>query len=148
MDYEKRVQAAAREIVAAGFAESAHDLSDGGLAVALAECAFSPAHVGAALELASVMRPEFLLFHEGPSRILISTAAPDQVQRIAHQHGVEAPLVGATIEGGIRIRNRGQVLLDCPIQPLRERWEQGLEEALEAPLPDGRGSESAAEPRP
>ena len=39
MDYEKRVQAAIREIVNEGLAESAHDVSDGGLAVALAECA-------------------------------------------------------------------------------------------------------------
>ena len=38
MDYEKRVQEAIREIVDEGLAESAHDLSDGGLAVALAEC--------------------------------------------------------------------------------------------------------------
>jgi phosphoribosylformylglycinamidine (FGAM) synthase-like enzyme len=36
-----------REIVAAGLAESAHDLSDGGLAVALAECCFGPAEIGA-----------------------------------------------------------------------------------------------------
>src|SRR5689334_20761122 len=40
LDYEQRVQAAVREIVRAGLAESAHDLSDGGLAVALAECSF------------------------------------------------------------------------------------------------------------
>jgi phosphoribosylformylglycinamidine synthase len=132
MDYEKRVQAVAREVVTAGLAESAHDLSDGGLAVSLAECAFGPAQVGAALELASALRPEFLLFHEGPSRILISTAAPDQVQRVARQHGVEAPLLGATIEGGIRIRNHGEILLDCPIQRLRGCWEGGLERALEA----------------
>src|SRR5208282_4827632 len=38
LDYEKRVQAAVREMVLAGLAESAHDLSDGGFAVALAEC--------------------------------------------------------------------------------------------------------------
>ena len=38
MDYEKRVHDAIREILAAGLAESAHDLSDGGLAVALSEC--------------------------------------------------------------------------------------------------------------
>ncbi len=53
MDYEKRVQAAIREIVAAGLAESAHDLSDGGLAVALAECSFGPAGIGAQIELES-----------------------------------------------------------------------------------------------
>ncbi len=43
MDYEKRVQQAIREIVGEGLAESAHDLSDGGLAVALAESSFGPA---------------------------------------------------------------------------------------------------------
>ena len=40
MEREKRVHDAMREILAEGLAESAHDLSDGGLAVALAECCF------------------------------------------------------------------------------------------------------------
>ena len=74
MDYEKRVQSAMREIVAEGLAESAHDLSDGGLAVALAECSFGPAEIGASIDLDSDLRPEMLAFHEAPSRILISTA--------------------------------------------------------------------------
>src|SRR5690242_1319586 len=47
MDREKRVQRAIREIVSEGLAESAHDLSDGGLAIALAESSFGPAGVGA-----------------------------------------------------------------------------------------------------
>ena len=74
LEYEKRVQAAAREIAASGLAESAHDLSDGGLAVALAETSFRPAGVGAEIDLDSNLRPERLLFHEGPSRVLVSTA--------------------------------------------------------------------------
>ena len=57
-----------------GLAESAHDLSDGGLAVALAECSFGPAGIGAQIDLDSDLRPELLAFHEAPSRILISTA--------------------------------------------------------------------------
>ena len=77
MDYEKRVQAAVREIVDAGLAESAHDLSDGGLAVALAECVV---RTGGRGRVASIsirdLRPELLLFHEGPSRVLVSTAMP------------------------------------------------------------------------
>ncbi len=70
LDREQRVQQAIREIVAAGLAESAHDLSDGGLAVALAECCFGPAGIGAQIDLDSDLRPEILAFHEGPSRIL------------------------------------------------------------------------------
>ncbi|MEK7408325.1 MAG: phosphoribosylformylglycinamidine synthase subunit PurL [Acidobacteriota bacterium] len=128
MECERRVQAAAREIVAAGLAESAHDLSDGGLAVALAECSFGG--IGAALDLASDLRPEHLLFHEGPSRILISTDRPDEVSRMARGHGVEALIAGVTMEGVVRIGNRGQVLIDCAIERLREPWDTALEASL------------------
>jgi len=62
-----------------GLAESAHDLSDGGLAVALAECCCGSAEIGAAIDLDSDLRPEVLAFHEAPSRILISTAYPGKV---------------------------------------------------------------------
>ncbi len=130
MEYEKRVQAAMRAIVAAGLAESAHDLSDGGLAVALAECSFGPAGVGAALDLSSDLRPEFLLFHEGPSRILVSTERPGEVQRIAEQHGVPALPAGTAVAGRLSIRNRGRTLIDCELRRLRETWEGALEAAL------------------
>jgi phosphoribosylformylglycinamidine synthase II len=130
MDYEKRVQAAMREIAAAALAESAHDLSDGGLAVAAAECSFGPAGVGARLDLDADMRPEYLLFHEGPSRILLSTAQPEQVQAIAARHGVEAPRIGDTIEEGLVIRSRGTVHVDLNVERLKRLWSDALEKAL------------------
>lgn len=130
MDYEKRVQETMREIVAAGLAESAHDLSDGGLAVALAESSFGPAGIGAHLEFSSELRPEFLLFHEGPSRILISTEDAAKVREIAARHGVEAVVAGKTVEGRIAVRNQGRSLLDCEIQRVRSAWEGALETAL------------------
>src|SRR5260370_36182784 len=68
LEYEKRVQAAAREIAASGVAESAHDLSDGGLAVALAECSFGPAGGGAGLGRGLASRPGVLVVHGEPAR--------------------------------------------------------------------------------
>ncbi len=130
MDYEKRVQQTVREIVAAGLAESAHDLSDGGLAVALAESSFGPAGIGAELSLSSGLRPEFLLFHEGASRILISTGRAEEVMQAAARHGVEAVVVGITVEGRLAIRNQGLALLDCEIRRIREAWEGALESGL------------------
>ena len=130
LDREKRLQAAVREMVRAGVTESAHDLSDGGLAVALAECSFGPSGVGAEIELDSDLRPELLLFHEGPSRVLISTAAPERVAEIAARHGVEAPRVGATIKEGIAIRNRGSELVQARIESLRNIFETALENKL------------------
>jgi phosphoribosylformylglycinamidine synthase len=130
MDYEKRVQAVVRQIVAEGLAVSAHDLSDGGLAVALAEAAFGPAEVGAELGFSSELRPEFLLFHEGPSRILLSTEWPGEVRRIAAEHQVEALVAGLTVVGRVAVRNRGESLIDLEVRPLRQSWAGALEASL------------------
>jgi phosphoribosylformylglycinamidine (FGAM) synthase-like enzyme len=130
LDYEKRVQAAVREMARAGMVESAHDLSDGGLAVALAECSFGPDGVGAEIDLDSDLASELLLFHEGPSRVLISTAEPDRVAEIAARHGVEAPRVGVTIKEGIVIRNRGTELIRARVEALRDIFEKALENKL------------------
>ena len=133
MDYEKRVQATVREIVTSGLAESSHDVSDGGLAVALAECCFGPGSAGAAIGLYSEMRPEFLLFHEGPSRVVISTAEPEKAQEIAARHGVEAPRIGDTIESGLRVFGPAGKLLECDTRELESRWAQALENILHRP---------------
>jgi len=130
MDYEKRVEAAMREIVAAGLAESAHDVSDGGLAVCAAEC--SMGGVGAALHFESDLSPEFLLFHEGPSRILISTAAPDAVAEIAARHRVEAPRVGITMNERLALGNHGAMLVSIALDSLKAIYEGSLESHLRA----------------
>jgi phosphoribosylformylglycinamidine synthase len=127
LDREKRVQLAIREIVSEGLAESAHDLSDGGLAVALAECSFGPAEVGAQIDLASDLRPEMLAFHEAPSRVLLSTANPIKVAAIAEKYGVDAPVVGITIEKEIEIRQRSVTLGTWEIAALKAAYEQALE---------------------
>jgi phosphoribosylformylglycinamidine synthase len=125
MPYEKRVQAAIREIVTGGHVESAHDLSDGGLAVALAECCAGG--IGAAIEIASEMRKELALFHEGPSRIVVSTATPEIVERIARDHNIEALRIGVTIKEGLRIDLNNVTVIDCAIGKLREARENALE---------------------
>ena len=132
LDYEKRVQAAMREMVLAGLAESAHDLSDGGLAVALAECSFGAEGVGAEVELALDLRPELLLFHEAPSRVLISTTESERVSEIAARYGVEVPRIGTTVAGQVLIRNRGAALIQVNVDALRKIFEGGLESKLRA----------------
>jgi phosphoribosylformylglycinamidine synthase subunit PurL len=128
MDYEKRVQAAVREIVNNGLVESSHDVSDGGLGVALAECSFGG--VGARVETDREIRPEFLLFHEGPSRVIVSTAEPEKVKEIALYHGIESPRIGITMGERLQIRNQGVNLIDCTLESLRRRWENALEHLL------------------
>ncbi len=115
MPYEKRVHDAMRAIAAAGLAESAHDVSDGGLAVTLAECCHS---VGAGVQLASSLPPEHLLFHESPSRIVLSTAHAAEIAELAARHGVESVRIGATIKERLRIQDGPVTLIDCEIASL------------------------------
>ena len=132
MDYEKRVHQLIRQIVSEGLAESAHDVSDGGLAVALTECSFGARGIGVAVDLSADERPEFTLFHEGPSRILISTSKTEEIQRIALAHRVEALEIGATIVGRIRITNRSETLVDCELATWKQCWDESLESLLHA----------------
>jgi phosphoribosylformylglycinamidine synthase len=127
LEYEKRVQAAAREIALSGLAESAHDISDGGLAVALAESSFGPAGVGAEIDLDSDLRPELLLFHEGPSRVIVSTAEPERIIEIAAKHAVEAIRIGSTALGRIVVRNKRKSLIEGDVNRFKEGWEKALE---------------------
>jgi phosphoribosylformylglycinamidine synthase subunit PurL len=127
LEYELRVQYAIRRILEEGLAESAHDLSDGGLAVALAECCFGPAEIGAQIELVSHLRPEVLAFHEAPSRILISTGDPKRVAVIAEKYEIEAPVVGVTIEKGLEIRQRTVTLGSWEIAALKTAYERAFE---------------------
>jgi phosphoribosylformylglycinamidine synthase len=130
LEYEQRVQFAIRRIIADGLAESSHDLSDGGLAVALAECSFGPAEIGAQVDLSSDLRPEILLFHEAPSRILISTSHPAQVAAIAAKYEIEAPIIGVTMEKGLEIRQRTITLGAWEISALKSTYDQSLPSQL------------------
>jgi phosphoribosylformylglycinamidine synthase len=132
LDREKRIQAAIREIVTEGLAESAHDLSDGGLAVALAECSFGSGF-GARVDLDSGLPPDLLLFHEGPSRVLIATQTPDQAAAVAARHGVEAPAVGVTIEKEIVISQKGSELGRWAIADLEAAFEGALGHTMDDP---------------
>jgi len=123
LETEQRVQFSVRKIIADGLAESAHDLSDGGLAVALARCCFGPAEIGAQVDLSSDLRPEILLFHEAPSRILISTSHPAEVAAIAEKYEIDAPQIGVTMEKGLEIRQRTITLGAWDIASLKSAYD-------------------------
>jgi phosphoribosylformylglycinamidine synthase len=130
MPFEKRVQDAIREAVRCGMVASAHDLSDGGLAFALAECTFAHG-IGAAISLDSVLPPELLLFHEGPSRVLVSARSLDALHQLARRHDVPLLPIGRTVRGELSISNRGQQLLSLAVDALREPWENALPHTME-----------------
>ncbi|MEK7727914.1 MAG: AIR synthase related protein, partial [candidate division KSB1 bacterium] len=89
---ERAVQSACVEMIAARIVHSAHDVADGGLAVALAECCMMKEEnvLGAEVALPKYERADFALFGESQSLVVISYAPADResIQRICRQHGV------------------------------------------------------------
>jgi phosphoribosylformylglycinamidine synthase len=98
LDAERRLIEALLEIIRGGLAQSAHDCSDGGLAVALAECCVmdrgSP--LGATIDLSAwpELPDRALLFGEAQGRVVVSTRTPDSAIAVARKHGVPARVVG------------------------------------------------------
>jgi phosphoribosylformylglycinamidine synthase subunit PurL len=134
MAYEKRVQATVRQLVRDGAVDSAHDLGDGGFGVAVAECCFGPADIGAQIRFDSDLASELLLFHEAPSRVLVSTPVPEKVFDAAQRNRVQALQIGVTLEARVAIRNRNEVLIDSRVAELKDLWTNALEHLLENPV--------------
>jgi phosphoribosylformylglycinamidine synthase len=98
LNAERRLIDALLEAIRSGGVVSAHDCSDGGLAVALAECCVMDrgAQRGATVDLSAwaAIRNRSLLFGEAQGRVVLSTTAPDAVLAIAKKHGVPAREIG------------------------------------------------------
>ena len=128
MAYEKRVHDCVREILAAGLAESAHDLSDGGLGVALSECCTG--EIGARVKITPAERLEFALFGEASSRILVTTPAPDRIHEIALRYDVECPRIGVTMKGRLQIGDETSMWIDLATTDLKQSSENSLPQLL------------------
>jgi phosphoribosylformylglycinamidine synthase len=98
LDAERDIIEAILACIGAGIVRSAHDCSDGGLAVALAECCIMDrAHpLGARVNLS--VFTEFpvraVLFGEAQARIIVSTPDPAALREIALRHGVSSTIIG------------------------------------------------------
>ena len=132
LEKEAALQKCVVALIAEGLVESAHDCADGGLAVTLAESAF-PQNVGARIELASnELAPEFLLFGEDASRILISCdkAKLQRIQEVGVQCGVAVDVLGETVPEKIEILVDGRQVVAATVSELKDAWANALERAL------------------
>ena len=111
-----------RQLIGAGHATAVHDLSDGGLAVALAEMAIAGG-VGATIEAISGLPAHAWLFGEDQGRYLV-TARPDEAARIldeATKAGVEARIIGATGGDSLTLPGEAPILI-ADLGAAHEAW--------------------------
>jgi len=112
---------------------SAHDLSDGGLAAALAECAMRSG-LGVEIELNSSLRPSALLFGESTGRALVTFAesARSAVEGSAEQIGVPLAVIGSVGGERLAISIAGRKLIEEPVAALSELWSSAFVKAIES----------------
>ena len=138
--YEIKIQNAVRDLIREGLVKSAHDCSEGGLAVALAECCFNPEKLfGVEIGLKAGDTPATrLLFNESQSRIVISVAPENLQKTISIFQEEQIPFQQLGRVGGNQLRIRvGSEEFSWLIADLHDDWWNAIRRAVE--------SDSAAE---
>jgi phosphoribosylformylglycinamidine synthase len=136
LELERRVQEACLKIIQAGLIESAHDCSDGGLTVTIAESCFSSYRrdaVGCEVSLEGDLPAAALLFAETPSRIVLSAVQSNvaQILKLAHEHVVAATVIGRTTGERLKIDVNGERVIDRRVAEVESAWRSVLPGMLE-----------------
>lgn len=129
-DREIAVQRACRTGIARKIIKQAHDVSDGGIAVALAECSVTRPRnlIGAAIIIDDRLRPDVFLFGESASRIIISVDPKDADTMLAIARGIGAPakIIGRVGGNKLTINN----ILSVDVLNLHAKWSEALSKML------------------
>lgn len=129
LDVEKKIQELCLEAIAQGLILSAHDISEGGLAVTVAECSFwGKPKIGCILDLDDNIRPDALSFGESQSRIIVSIKSSNlsALLNLAKQKGVKVKVIGKTQGKKIIIRHAGREIINLPVENLYRVWKNAI----------------------
>jgi phosphoribosylformylglycinamidine synthase len=142
---EAALQSYIREAIGRGLVTSAQDVSGGGLAVALAECAMWGG-IGASVRVALAASPAVVLFGESPSRLVLSSTAAHApaLELLARQRGLPVERLGVVGGDALVIESTGAGplgaaedrgsrvadALEVSLVDLRRAWDHGLSRAL------------------
>jgi phosphoribosylformylglycinamidine synthase subunit PurL len=122
IEVEKERQDQILKAIQAGVVESAHDLSEGGLSVALSECLFGAKNLGATVKISG--NPISALFSETQSRFLVSVKKENQSE---FEKLVEAELIGeVTSSENLQILAEEAPVLEASVVELKEAWKGAI----------------------
>jgi phosphoribosylformylglycinamidine synthase len=127
LEVEKKVQDAVLGAIQKGLVASAHDLSEGGIAAALAESCISGG-IGAEVALSSELRADHLLFSESQSRILLS-AKPELAEKLIAwlgEQGVSHAAIGKVTGNALTINVNGKTGINSSVQQLEKVWKDAI----------------------
>ncbi len=129
LDKERQVQEFCLNAIENGLLRSAHDISEGGLAVCLAECVFlGENRIGCTIHLEDPIREDSLLFSETQSRIIV-TAKPENsesIAKIARERKVPLTEIGKTGGKKILIFQKIRKLIDLSVEDSYKTWKKTI----------------------
>src|SRR5271169_1140427 len=133
---EKRLIDCLVALAAGRAVRSAHDVSDGGLAVSVAEACFGHEGLGAEIAIDAAGADDFAelaLFGERGARAVVSVAPASlaRVNEIAAQYNVRAQRIGTVTRGELRIQYQGAAVIQGSIESFRRAWSEALPKAIE-----------------
>ncbi|MBU1062212.1 MAG: phosphoribosylformylglycinamidine synthase subunit PurL [Candidatus Omnitrophica bacterium] len=134
MKIEKKVQEACLEMIQSGIINSAHDSSEGGLAVCLAEsCVTNASHmIGATIELGDLKKADIrlddVLFGEAPSRIVVSLKSDNlgKLEEIAKKHSIPYYKLGKVGGKEFIVRQNKAEIINLPVAKLSDVWRNAI----------------------
>ncbi len=132
LEKEAALQKCVAELIRSGALESAHDVSEGGIGVCLAEAGFRNG-VGAKVELSSNELPlEYVLFSEEASRVVVSCdqSRVSGIKEVAAKHGITADLIGQTRPENLEVAVDGKTVVSASVADLFLAWDTALERDL------------------
>jgi phosphoribosylformylglycinamidine synthase II len=133
LSFEKMVHELCISAIKQGLLSSAHDVSEGGLAVCLAECAFlSEQGIGFTVDLKDDLRSDVLLFGESQSRICVSVSKKNlnDLRKLAEKHSIPLNILGESGGEHMVIRHKGKELLNISVHQGYNIWKQNIPDAF------------------
>ena len=117
--------------IEAGLIESCHDVSDGGLAVCLAEMCFGKENIGADIDVSEIsnIRPDFKLFSESNTRWVVEVSPENKelFENIFRDNKIPVYELGTvTRDDTLKISDSKTVIIDTKVSLLRREWVNGL----------------------
>jgi phosphoribosylformylglycinamidine synthase len=127
---EAKVQQVVLEVTRSGLVSSAHDLSHGGLALALVTSCTED--LGMEVDWNPDLRPDLALFSESQSRVLISVDQDLLSALLAFfaEHGLQPTIIGQVAPQRFRVNLDGKPIIALPLEAIRKAWQFSLEQTL------------------
>ncbi|AWP29532.1 phosphoribosylformylglycinamidine synthase subunit PurL [Paenibacillus sp. Cedars] len=124
---EKKLLDGVLKAIQSGLVQSAHDVSEGGLAAALAESCIS-GNVGATVEWSTELRSDVALFSESQSRIVLSVFADHKnaLEKLLQEAGVPFTALGFVGGSKLSININGASALEESVEALKSVWEDAI----------------------